>query len=142
MQMHARETFKTILYPFRLLQAAPLTARVYGDEERENENKLSMSASDSNIDSVPYRILVDMFNDASQILGKKDNIIKSPGCTDTFYVADNKSRKPKEVVINFKSLNIKCEKICFRFNSYSICEHTIAIEEYHGVLKGHIEKYN
>ena len=35
----------------------------YGDEERENENKLSMSTSDSNIDSVSYRILVDMFND-------------------------------------------------------------------------------
>jgi hypothetical protein len=108
--MHVK-TFKTIVYPFRLLQT-PLTARMYGDEERENENKLSMSASDSNIDSVPYRILVDMFNDASQITVKKDNIIKSPGCTDTFYVADNKSRKPKEAVINFKSLNIKCEKIC------------------------------
>lgn len=96
-----------------------------------------MSASDSNIDSVPYIILV-----TSQILVKKDNTIKSPGCTDTFYVADNKSKKPKEVVINFKSLNIKCEKICFRFNSYSICEHTVAIAEYHGVLKGQIEKYN
>jgi hypothetical protein len=70
----------------------------------ENENKLSMSTSDSNIDSVSYRILVDMFNDASQILGKKDNIIKSPGCTDTFYVADNKSRKPKvySVIISFQ----------------------------------------
>ena len=70
MEMKKEKTFKTILYPFRLLQAL-LTARVYGDEERENENKLSMSASDSNIDSVPSRILVDMFNDASQILGKK-----------------------------------------------------------------------
>jgi hypothetical protein len=32
--MHVK-TFKTIVYPFRLLQT-PLTARMYGDEEREN----------------------------------------------------------------------------------------------------------
>jgi hypothetical protein len=32
--MHVK-TFKTILYPFRLLQT-PLTVRMYGDEEGEN----------------------------------------------------------------------------------------------------------
>ncbi|CAC5384323.1 unnamed protein product [Mytilus coruscus] len=124
----------------RLLQA-PLTSRVSGDDTREKENILSMSASDSNIDNIPYRILVDIFNDASQISTKKGNIIQSPGCTDIFYVADNKSKKAKEVAVNFKSWSIKCEKVCFRFNAYSICEHTLALDESRGGLRDHLAKY-
>ncbi|CAC5383195.1 unnamed protein product [Mytilus coruscus] len=126
---------------FKKLLQAPLTSRVSGDDTREKENILSMSASDSNIDNIPYRILVDIFNDASQISTKKGNIIQSPGCTDIFYVADNKSKKAKEVAVNFKSWNIKCEKVCFRFNAYSICEHTLALAESRGGLRDYLAKY-
>ncbi|CAC5378000.1 unnamed protein product [Mytilus coruscus] len=60
---------------------------------------------------------------------------------DIFYVADNKSKKAKEVAVNFKSWNIKCEKVCFRFNAYSICEHTLALAESRGGLRDYLAKY-
>ena len=109
------------------------------DQDTIEDYSLSVSIRDSNIFTIPYKILTDIFNEASNISKIKSNIVKSPGCANTFFVADTKNQ-PRTVVRNSTN-DITCENICFRYNSYNICEHTIAVAEDQCILKNYLCKY-
>ena len=138
-----RETFCPL---FCRMLSSPLQMRD-GDQQvdahvRQGEG-LSVTAEDSNITNVPFRILTQMFTDAKGIINSQSGIVDVRGQTGHGYFVLNKLKMgdPLTLKYNEKTKTISCSSKCHSWNGYKICCHTIALAEHLGKLKSVLDRY-
>ena len=88
---------------------------------------LPITASDSGITTVPMPILQAMFDKASQLLRKRDNVIAKPGATDGSFIVAG-TGNTIHVVTPGKGGCLKCDRNCVN-SSTRICEHVLAVAQ-------------
>lgn len=96
------------------------------------------------INSVPSRILMEIFHEATALAEDPGNIVPLPGNKDgKIYMATNKDKPTDPFMVKFapSSVAITCEKKCPRWGGFHICEHCIAVASFLGILKSYLVKY-
>ncbi|KAK3085112.1 hypothetical protein FSP39_024577 [Pinctada imbricata] len=126
------------------LQAQPLRPRQPEDESAEKTlNNLSMSPEDSQIISIPYRILLDIFDKADDIRQNERNIVSVPGSDQSIYFVKDRCSldSPRKVTCNPNTGLTKCDNKCVRWKGYKFCGHTVAVADKERCLTKFVEKF-
>lgn len=110
--------------------------------EVENQVELSVAHENSQILSLPFTILKELFSGASHLLKCQNGLAKSlsttleasgPNKVDLWFVASEDSSKPHSVQV-VDSGRITCDEQCIRWARHNICSHSIAVAEKNGML--------
>ena len=125
--------------------SAPLKSRIPEDDqclENVYNQKISMSATETDIINIPFRIMTDIFTEANLILNEKDGIVAVPGQNEkAFYVLYISQRDPRFVKAYKETKNITCEGKGHRWNGYKFCSHMVAVAEHLNILEQFVRQY-
>ena len=115
----------------------------YTENVEENYPNLSMSPDQSQIISIPYRILVSIFDEANKIRQEENYIVSVPGADEcSYFVRDKDSpNNPRKVMCNPNTGHTKCDVQCIRFKGYKLCAHAVAVADKEKCLYKYVQKY-
>ncbi|XP_052719325.1 uncharacterized protein LOC128191281 [Crassostrea angulata] len=102
------------------------------------------STTSTDINSIPSEILQSIFHDAKNISQTANGIVQMPGYDDSssFFVINRVQKSDPFKVYRSKCASLfTCETKCHRYNSYKLCEHTIATSIYCDIFSDYIQKY-
>ena len=115
--------------------------------EVENQVELSVAPENSQILSVPFAVLKELFSGARHLLTCQNGLAKSPSTTseasgpnkvDLWFVASEDSSKPHSVQAA-DSGRITCDERCVRWARHNICSHSVAVAEKNGMLPKYLQ---
>ena len=96
---------------------------------------LSVQPENSQIISVPYSVLKELFPEASHILHSPNSLVQSPTLTlearkeDLWFVASKEdASRPHSVKVSDTG-RVTCDERCIRWARHNICSHTVAVAE-------------
>ena len=96
---------------------------------------LSVQPENSQIISVPYSVLKELFPEASHILHSQNSLVQSPTLTlearkeDHWFVASKEdASRPHSVKVSDTG-RVTCDERCIRWARHNICSHTVAVAE-------------
>lgn len=96
---------------------------------------LSVQPENTQIITVPYSVLEEMFAEAGHILGCPNSLVQSPTFTmearkeDLWFVASKEdANKPHSVKVSDTG-RVTCDESCVRWARHNICSHTVAVAE-------------
>ena len=114
------------------------------DKDHENystisgsANNLSISPSDSGINTVPLSVLERMFEKAKSLVRNDGLVLEKPDTTDGSYIVAG-SANCIFCVSPGKGGSFKCERSCINSRT-KICEHVIAVVKKSGKLQQFVE---
>ncbi|XP_028413858.1 uncharacterized protein LOC114536703 [Dendronephthya gigantea] len=102
------------------------------DQEDEPTSRLSVTANESGITTVPQPILEAMFERASNLLAVPGKVIPKPGADDGSFVVAGLSNNI-HCVNPGKGGSLSCDRSCINYAT-KICEHTLAVAQVRGTL--------
>lgn len=105
--------------------------------------KLSVQPNESNILTVPFTVVKQMFQDASSLLYTGKNIVNAPGLNakSTFFVT-NDADQCQPMMVALKGSRFQCQGKCQKFAAFKICAHTISVAEKLGELGNMLANFN
>jgi len=119
----------------------PLKFRI-SEDDQYLENDVSMSAIETDIINIPFRIMTDIFPEANLISNEKDGIVAVPGQNEkAFYVLYISQRTPRFVKSYKETKNITCEGKCHRWNGHRFCSHKVVVDEHLNILEQFVQQY-
>ena len=89
--------------------------------------KLSVSAADCQVKSVPFPVFEMMFDRANNLLAKNDFFIPKPGATDGSYIVAAKMNRVFTVTTG-QGEGLHCDK-AYTNKTTRICEHVLAVSK-------------
>lgn len=101
---------------------------------------MSVSASESGIQSVPLEELKHMWTKAQNLLSASDSVVACPGNKHGFVVASAQDPSKPHVVIPLASGEVKCCG-CPQYDRISICSHCVAVTERKSILRKFLAWY-
>jgi hypothetical protein len=117
-----------------------------------NIANLSITPEKSEIISVPFMILKEMFDDASNLIQSHSSIVKAPIMPNTtttpnteineelwFAASKNCPNKPHSLCVAAKTAKVTCDSSCVAWARYRICSHTLAVSEKRGSLRQYLQ---
>lgn len=102
------------------------------------------STTSTDINNIPYEILESIFHDAKNISQTANGIVQMPGCDDSssFFVNNRVQKSDPFQVYRSKCTSLfTCDTKCHRYNSYKLCEHTIATSIFCDIFSDYIQQY-
>lgn len=111
-------------------------------------NQLSVAPEKSEIISVPFTILKEMFADASIFIKSSSSIVKAPDmCTSTingsseelWFVASKVGLKKPHSINVAATGKVECDSSCVDWARHRICSHTLAVSEKRGYLRQYLQ---
>ena len=97
------------------------------------DNDLSISPTDSWINTVPLSVVERMFEKTKSLVRNDGSVLEKPGATDSSYIVAG-SENHIFCVSSGKGRSFKCDKSCTNSRT-KICEHVIAAAEKYGKLQ-------
>ena len=113
---------------------------IHQDGEDEPTSRLSNTAEESGIKTIPAPILEAIFERASNLLATQGNIIPKPGADDGSYVVAGTSNNV-HIVNPGKGGSITCNRTCINYAT-KCCEHILAVAEVRGTLSELLAWFN
>lgn len=98
-----------------------------------NATRLTLTAEESGITTVPLAVLQTMFDKANDLLSKPDLVIPQPGASNGAFIVAGHSNRIFSVLPG-KGASLKCDRNC-KNNTTGICEHILAVACRRGTLK-------
>ena len=98
-----------------------------------NAARLTLTAEESGITTVPLSVLQTMFDKANDLLSKPDLVIPQPGASNGAFIVAGHSNRIFSVIPG-KGASLKCDRNC-KNNTTGICEHVLAVACRRGTLK-------
>ena len=104
---------------------------------------MSITAEQSQIVSIPFPIVEEMFKKASSLLDEQSNIVPAPGFGGRQHLVLSRSSSEPHTVRTIGSGNqYACDKTCIKWSTSKICSHTLAVAEMLGKLRPFLNWYN
>ena len=134
------------VYNFRV-HSQPLKSQGEADESDvlpTHHRNLAVGAQESEIVSVPYRILQTIFNEADELLEQASNVAETPGCADgSMWLVANMLQPAQPLRLRYKesSMEITCDTTCARWNAFKFCSHTVVLAQHLGRLEAYLARY-
>lgn len=94
--------------------------------------KLSLTAEESGIKTIPFSILETMFDKANVLLAAQGYVVPRPGATDGSYIVAGHSNKTYPVTPG-RGGSMTCDRSCTN-KTTNLCEHVLAVAETRGQL--------
>ena len=105
---------------------------------------LSVKPSDSQMISIPYQIVEEMFQKADRLVTDQSNIVHAPGSSGKVHLvlSCTSSEQPHQVRTIGSNGQLACDKNCIRWVTHKICAHTIAVAETKNQLRKFLNWFN
>ena len=117
-------------------------------QEDETQTKLSVAPENSQIITVPYTTLKQMFSEAGSLLKCHNGLVNSPSLAlesggpkkvDLWYDASKEdSSRPHSVQVADTG-RVTCDDRCIRWARHNICSHTVSVAEKMGMLPKYLQ---
>lgn len=101
-------------------------------EEEPPASRLSITAEESGITTIPAPILDAMFEKASNLLASQGSVIPKPGASDESFIVAGTSNNVHSVSPG-KGGCLSCDRTCIN-HATKICEHVLAVAQVKGTL--------